>query len=65
MAELAYISHVRITRKQGPDRVAELPAGETVAFGVHGAVAEHYGVSMQDFPPTSTTLDYIVAAAAG
>ncbi|CAN5230761.1 hypothetical protein BH20ACT9_BH20ACT9_19920 [soil metagenome] len=65
MGEVAYQSHVRVTRHGGPDRGAELPAGEYVAFGVHGAVAEHYGVSMEDFDPTSTTLDYVVAAAAG
>ena len=65
MSAPAYVSHVRIVRKRGPERTAELPAGETVAFGVHGAVAEHYGVSADDFAPTSTTLDYIVAAAAG
>jgi N-hydroxyarylamine O-acetyltransferase len=43
--------------------------GETylvdVGFGVHGAIAEHYGVSEDEFPPTSTTLDYVVAAAGG
>ncbi|MPZ87727.1 MAG: hypothetical protein GEU81_06550 [Nitriliruptorales bacterium] len=61
----AYTSVVRVVRHGGPDRTAELPGGETVAFGVHGAVAEHYGVSMDERDPVSTTLDYIVAAAAG
>lgn len=65
MGEVAYRSKVNIIRKRGPERVAELPAGESVAFGVHGAVATHYGVSMSDFSPVSTTLDYVVAAAAG
>jgi hypothetical protein len=36
-----------------------------VIFGVHGAVAEHYKVPSAVFEPHATTLDYIVAAAAG
>jgi hypothetical protein len=65
VAEVVYESHVRVVRDRGPNRRAELPAGEQVAFGVHGAVAEHYGVQPEDNHPTSTTLDYLVAAAAG
>lgn len=65
MADVVYESRVRVVRQRGPNRTAELPAGEQVAFGVHGAVAEHYGVTPQDNEATSTTLDYIVAAAAG
>ena len=38
---------------------------EPVIFGVHGAVAEHYKVSPTIAEPRATTLDYIVAAAAG
>jgi hypothetical protein len=65
MAEPVYRSVVRLERHGGPNRTAHLPAGERVRFGVHGAVAEHYGVQSDDHPPTSTTLDYVVAAAAG
>ena len=65
MGDVAYRSRVNLVRKRGPERIAELPAGESVPFGVHGAVAAHYGVSMSDFSPVSTTLDYVVAAAAG
>jgi hypothetical protein len=66
MAKVAYTSKVRIERKRGPQRLAWLPGGdEPVRFGVHGAVAEHYGVDPQEFPPTATTLDYVVAAAGG
>lgn len=65
MGDVAYVSRVALERRSGPDRVAWMPAGETVAFGVHGAVAEHYGVSAADHDPTSTTLDYVVAAAGG
>lgn len=65
MGEVAYRAQVRLTRERGPLRTAHMPAGEEVRFGVHGAVAEHYGVDPENFPSTSTTLDYIVAAAAG
>jgi hypothetical protein len=47
-------------------RRAYLPAErEPVIFGVHGAVAEHYKVAPDAFPPHATTLDYIVAGTAG
>jgi len=66
MAEVVYRSDVRIEREKGPLRRAYLPAEpEPVIFGVHGAVAEHYKVQPEAFPPHATTLDYIVAAAAG
>jgi hypothetical protein len=66
MTQPAYVSHVRIERLGGPQRLAYLPAKEApVAFGVHAEVAEHYGVAPDKFPPRPTTLDYVVAAAAG
>jgi len=66
MAEVVYRSEVRIEREKGPLRRAYLPAEpEPVIFGVHGAVAAHYKVQPEAFPPHATTLDYIVAAAAG
>jgi hypothetical protein len=66
MAEVVYRSRVRIERVRGPVRRAYLPAEqEPVVFGVHGAVAEHYKVSPAALEPHATTLDYIVAAAAG
>jgi hypothetical protein len=65
MRDVAYRSVVRVVRHRGPDRTAHLPAGEDVRFGVHGAIAEHYGVDPELHPATSATLDYIVAAAAG
>jgi len=66
MADVVYRSEVRIERERGPMRRAYLPAeSEPVIFGVHGAVAEHYKVPPEAFPPHATTLDYIVAAAAG
>jgi len=66
MPEVVYQSEVRIERVKGPLRRAWLPVEpEPVLFGVHGAVAEHYKVSPAISEPHATTLDYIVAAAAG
>ncbi len=62
----AYTSRVTIERVRGPIRNATIPARSApVTFGVHSEVAEHYGVSPDDFPPDATTLDYLVAAAGG
>jgi hypothetical protein len=66
MSEVTYVSHVKIERKVGPLRLAYLPAeSEPVRFGVHGAVAKHYGISPDVSEPHATTLDYIVAATGG
>jgi uncharacterized OsmC-like protein len=66
MADVAYFSRVRIERLGGPQRLAHLPGeDEPVAFGVHDEVADHYGVDPKQVPPHATTLDYVVAAAAG
>ncbi len=67
MSEIVeYRSVVKIERVRGPIRKAWLPARDQhITFGVHSQVAEHYGVDMDDFPPDATTLDYLVAAAAG
>ena len=66
MAEVAYVSWVRVEPVEGKIRRAYIPAKEEpVLFGVHGEVAEHYGVSPDEEEPHSTTLDYLVAAAGG
>ncbi len=66
MSDVTYVSNVRIERQVGPLRLAYLPAeSKPVVFGVHGAVAKHYGVSPEVSEPHATTLDYIVAAAGG
>lgn len=62
----AYISRVRIVRERGPIRQAYLPVEpEPVIFGTHGEVREHYGTAAGQYPEHATTLDYVVAAAAG
>ncbi len=65
-SEVVYTSKVRIERIGGPVRRAYLPTeAEPTMFGVHSEIAEHYGVDPEAFPPTATTLDYVVAAAGG
>lgn len=66
MADVAYLSQVKIEPVEGKIRRARIPAEEDpVLFGVHSEVAEHYGVSPGEEEPHSTTLDYLVAAAGG
>jgi len=66
MSATVYTSRVKIKRLKGPVRLAYLPAEkEPVTFGVHGAIARHYGVGPQDLEERATTLDYVVAAAGG
>ena len=66
MSDVVYTSEVEIVRQQGPARLAYLPAEkEPVPFGVHGAIAKHYGVDPDVADPNATTIDYVVAAAGG
>jgi GNAT superfamily N-acetyltransferase len=61
-----YVSKVRIVREKGPIRRAYLPAEpDPVMFGTHDEVREHYGTAPGQYPDHATTLDYVVAAAAG
>ncbi len=63
---VVYRSRVRIERVRGPHRLAFLPVlADPIHFGVHSGVAEHYGVDQAIHEPRDTTLDYLVAAAAG
>ncbi len=67
MAEIAYVAKARIERRNGPLRYAYL-AGESnpIAFSVHGAIADHYGVKAADIGEShATTIDYLVAAVGG
>jgi hypothetical protein len=66
VANVAYVSRVKVEPVEGKIRRAQLPAEEEpILFGVHSEVAEHYGVSPDDEEPHSSTLDYLVAAAGG
>lgn len=63
---VVYTSKIKIERVKGPLRRAYLPhEEEPVLFGVHSEIAEHYGVDPKVHKPHTTTLDYVVAAAAG
>ncbi len=64
--QVVYVSQVKIERAKGPLRRAYLPVeAEPIRFGVHSEIAAHYGVSPEVSEPHATTLDYVVAAAAG
>ena len=66
MAEVAYRSKVRIERVKGPLRLAFLPEEpQPVKFSTHGPVAAHYGAKPGAYEPHATTIDYLVASAAG
>lgn len=66
MSDVVYVSRIRIERERGPLRQAHLPAeAAPVVFGTHGPVREHYGTAPGQYPEHATTLDYVVAAAAG
>jgi uncharacterized OsmC-like protein len=66
MAEVSYVSRVRLEPVEGRIRRAYVPAEEEpVFFGVHDEVAEHYGVEPGAEEPHASTLDYVVAAAGG
>lgn len=62
-----YVSRTTIRRLGGPVRSAQIPGDpEPTLFGVHGAIARHYGLdSMEGFEPHATTIDYVIAAAGG
>jgi len=64
--EPKYVSRVRIVRERGPIRRAYLPAEDNpITFGTHDEVREHYETAPGQYPEHATTLDYVVAAAAG
>jgi hypothetical protein len=66
MADVTYLSKVRIEPVEGRIRRAYIPGvEEPVLFGVHSEIAQHYGVSPKEEEPHSSTLDYLVAAAGG
>ncbi len=66
MPNVVYTSNVTIRPLGRRLRSATLPAEpQPVFFGVHGAIAEHYGVDASTIEPHATTLDYVVAAAGG
>jgi hypothetical protein len=67
MADVTYVSEVRIERQKGPLRYAYLPGEQSrVTFSVHGAIAKHYGVDVAQIGEShAATIDYVVAATGG
>ena len=66
MSDVVYSAVIKIERVRGPLRLAYMPVeADPVPFGVHGAIAEHYGVSPDISEPHATTIDYVIAAAGG
>jgi len=67
MSEVIYVSKVRIERKVGPLRIAQLPGeAQPIAFSVHGAIAEHYKINPAALTEShAATLDYVIAATGG
>ena len=67
MADVVYVSNVKIERKSGPLRVAELPGeSQPVSFSVHGGIAKHYGIDTARLKEShAATIDYVVAALGG
>ncbi len=61
-----YVSRVTVVRERGPIRQAYLPVEPgPIMFGTHDEVRDHYGTAPGQYPEHATTLDYVVAAAAG
>ena len=66
MGEVAYVSEVRVERREGRQRAAYLPGEqEPVLYGVHGAIAEHYGQPPGEGPTNASTIDHVIGAALG
>jgi hypothetical protein len=67
MSDVVYVSNVHIERKSGPLRIATLPGeAQPVAFSVHGAIAQHYGLDVSRLKEQhAATIDYVVAGLGG
>ncbi len=66
MGDVVYRSECEVERVQGSLRRARIPGeADPVTFGVHGAIAQHYGRAPGSYEPHATTIDYLVAATTG
>lgn len=60
---LIYRSLVDVESQPGAIKLVRLPIEpQAVPMGLHGPIAEHYGVAPGSFTPHASTLDYIVGA---
>ena len=63
MSDPLYVAHAEVEKVEGLHRRARLSDGTELAFGVHGAIKDHYKLqASKDLP---LPVDYIVAAAGG
>ena len=63
---VVYVSNIRVERIKGPYRRVFMPVEEDpIYFSTHSEIAEYYKHEPGVHPTHSTTLDYLVAAAAG
>lgn len=60
MTEPFYTSRARIEKVKGVHRRAHLDSGDTVDFGVHGSIKEHYNLDSE--PDLPLPVDFLVAA---
>ncbi len=64
MAGPVYVSRVKVIQDRRPRRRAYLAGfDQPISFGVHSEVASFYQMTPDE--PLPSTLDYLVAAAAG
>jgi hypothetical protein len=64
MSDVIHLSKIRVVQERRPRRrayIADFPT--PVYFGVHAGVAAFYKMTAEE--PLPSTLDYLVAAAAG
>jgi hypothetical protein len=58
-----YVARARVQKVGGTQRRLTLATGESFDVGVHGPIAEHYGLTGEKNLPLP--VDYIVAATGG
>ena len=64
MGQIVHQSHITITRKNGPTRIAHIKGfAEPVYYGVHGGIKNFYNVDPDE--EHAATLDHIVGAVGG
>jgi len=63
---VVYVSNIRVERIKGPYRRVYMPVEEDpIYLSTHSEIAEYYKHEPGVHPIHSSTLDYLVAAAAG
>jgi uncharacterized OsmC-like protein len=65
-SRVVYRSRIRVEPRPGKLKLVTLPLElEPVRMGFHDELASHAGLQEGAYPPTASTLDYLVAATAG